>query len=370
MPEIASSVPEVCLSDTTLFFIVFALSLSITLSLLPLSMRLGRKYGITTKAGGRRQSEGDFKRISKLGGLALFVGFTLTVLIAQLLPVPRMDPYEVIRLTGLLLGSVIIFITGIFDDLYELPYLPLFSAQSIATAVAILFQIFIEFFNNPLTSQQTDAWPFIVTVALSYFWIMGMMNTVNWLDGMDGLAGGVAFIAGCMLFINSAFRVEPAQTSVSLLPLALMGASLGFLFYNFYPGKVQMGGSAFYMGYLLGTLSIIGGAKMAAILLVMGLPVMDVAWQIINRVRRGRNPAVGDRGHVHFRLQDMGMNQRQIVLIYYCFCAFFGILTLVTTSQLFKAIALGVMLTLVLIGFVFLSRFDQTDSDSSSASST
>jgi UDP-GlcNAc:undecaprenyl-phosphate GlcNAc-1-phosphate transferase len=186
-----------------------------------------------------------------------------------------------------------------------------------------------------------------------------MMNTVNWLDGLDGLAAGVALIAGTLLFINSAFEVHPPQTSVSLLPLALMGTSLGFLLYNFYPARIFMGGGASLLGFILGALSIIGGAKMAVILLVMGLPLLDAVWQVVNRVRRGKSPFSGDRGHVHFRLLDIGFSQRQIVLIYYGFCAFFGALTLIFESQLYKFIAFGVMALLVIAGFVFLLRAGQ-----------
>jgi UDP-GlcNAc:undecaprenyl-phosphate GlcNAc-1-phosphate transferase len=348
MPEIA------------LFVIVFALSLSVTLLLVPLAGWLGQRFGIVARAGGRRQNEGDKRRVSKLGGAAIYGGFTLTVLVAQFLPVPRLDPYEVVRLSGLLIGSTLMFVVGLLDDWLDLPALPQFFAQFLAAAVAIAFQIFIEFVNNPFTGNQTEPWPFIVTVALSFFWLVGMMNTVNWLDGLDGLAGGVAFIAGVMLFVNSAFRVEPAQTSVSLLPLALMGASLGFVLHNFYPARIFMGGGAPYLGFLLGALSIIGGAKMATILLVMGLPLLDAVWQVFQRVRQGRNPFVGDRGHIHFRLQDLGFSQRNIVLVYYSFCAFFGVLTLITTSQLFKFAALGTMLVLIMIGFVMLARLTTT----------
>ena len=165
-----------------------------------------------------------------------------------------------------------------------------FIGQSLGAAIAIAFQIFIEYFNNPLTGQQTAPWPFIVTVALSFFWLVGMMNTMNWLDGADGLAGGVTLIAGATLFINSAFRIEPAQTSVSLLHLALMGAALGFVLYNFFPARIIMGGGATFLGYVLGTLAIIGGAKMATILLVMGLPLVDSLWQVVNRLRQRRSP--------------------------------------------------------------------------------
>lgn len=355
------------MNSTLAFVIVFVLAITISLAITPLALYLGQRFQIVSTPGGRRQNEGDLRRVSKLGGLALFSSFTVAVIVAQFLPVPRFDPYEVIRLVGLLLGGTVIFIVGLLDDIFDFKALPQFLGQFLAAGIAITFQIFIEYFNNPLTGQETEPWPFLVTVILSFFWLVGMMNTVNFLDGLDGLAVGVAFIAGAMLFINSAFRVQPPQTSVSLLPLALMGASLGFLLYNFYPAQIFMGGGAVYLGYLLGTLSIIGGAKMATILLVMGLPLLDVAWQAVNRLVRGRSPFEGDRGHVHFRLLDMGFSQRQIVLIYYFFCAFFGLLTLVADSQPFKFIALGVMIILVLIGFLLLARSRrQIDSSASS----
>lgn len=338
------------------FVVVFILAFSTTIALVPVMIWLGERWGIIARAGGRRLTEGDLRGVSKLGGLAIFGGFMLAALAAQFLPVPRFDPYEVVRFTGLMLGSSFIMLVGFLDDRYELSPVVLGIAQIFAAGIAVAFQIFIEFLNNPLTGQQTEPWPYIVTVTLSMFWLGLMMNTVNFMDGLDGLAGGVAFIAGAMLFVNSAFVIEPAQVSVSLLPLALMGASLGFVMYNFYPARIFMGGGAVYLGYLLGCLSIIGGAKMATILLVMGLPLMDLAWQALNRLLHGRNPMQGDRGHVHFRLLDMGFSQRQIVLSYYGFCALFGILTLVTSSQLFKFIALGVMLALVGSGFALLTR--------------
>ena len=347
------------MAATGVFVIVFGLALSLALILTPVAIYLGRRFRITSMAGGRRLNEGDLRGVPKLGGIVLYGSFVTTVLLAQFLPVPRMDPYEIIRLSGLLIGCTLTFIVGLLDDLFEFKSFWLFIAQFLAAGIAIVFQIFIEFFNNPLTGQQTDAWPFAVTVTLTFFWLVGMMNTVNWLDGLDGLAAGVAFIAGTMLFINGAFQVEPAQTSVSLLPLALMGASLGFLLYNFYPARIFMGGGAFLLGYILSTLSIIGGAKMAAILLVMGLPLLDSVWQVVNRLAQGKSPFTGDRGHVHFRLLDMGFSQRQIVVTYYLFCAFFGVLTLVIESQLYKFIAFGVMALLVIIGFALLLRSDQ-----------
>jgi UDP-GlcNAc:undecaprenyl-phosphate/decaprenyl-phosphate GlcNAc-1-phosphate transferase len=335
------------------FIIVFFLAFSVSLALVPMAIGLGRRFGIVAVPGGRRRHQG---KISTLGGIAIFGGFTVAAIAAQFLPVPRFDPYEIIRLSGLILGGLVIFAVGILDDIYELNPVQIGVGQIIAAGIAVSAQIFIETINNPFTGQQTDLFPPVITVALSMFWLGIMMNTVNFMDGLDGLAAGVAFITGAMLFINSAFVLQPAQTSVSLLPLSLMGASLGFLLYNFNPARVFMGGGALYLGYLVGTLSIIGGAKMATVLLVMGLPLMDFTWQIVNRLRRGRNPMKGDRGHIHFRLQDVGYGQRLIVVVYYLFCACFGVLTLVTTSQLFKFIAFGVMVIMIIGGFFMVAR--------------
>ena len=355
------------------FVIVFNTALAATLLVVPLARFLSFRFGIISVPGGRRQEP---IAMPKLGGLAIFIGFMAGIIVAQMVAIERQDPNEIIRLSGLILGSIVIFILGVVDDIFDLSYLHVFAGQALTSAIAIGFQIFIEFFNNPLTGTQTDPWSPVVTVALTTFWLVLMMNTVNLLDGSDGLAGGVALIAGAILFLNSALRLEPPQTSVSLLPLALTGALLGFLIYNFYPARVYMGGSAWFLGYVLGSLSIIGGAKMATILLVMGLPLMDLGWQMVNRLRDGNNPFRGDRGHLHFRLLDSGMfSPRQIALTYYSICALFGFLTLFTTDRLFKFIAFTVMLICIAIGFAAVGRFtaqgdDYATSSTYSSSST
>jgi UDP-GlcNAc:undecaprenyl-phosphate/decaprenyl-phosphate GlcNAc-1-phosphate transferase len=338
------------------FGIVFITAFSITLFSIPVMITLGRRLSITAKAGGRRINQGDIRGVSKLGGLAVYLGFTTAVLVAQYVNIPRFDPGEIIRIVGLLAGGTVIIFVGVLDDMIELSPVQLGIGQILAAGVAVGFQIFIETINNPLTGQQTDPWPFIVTVTISMFWLGLMMNTINFMDGLDGLVGGTALIAGAMLFINSAFILNPAQQSVSLLPLALMGSATAFLCFNFYPAQIFLGGGAMYIGFTLGSLAIIGGAKMATILLVMGLPLMDLAWQVANRLRQGRNPMHGDRGHVHFRLLDIGFSQRQIVMIYYLFCACFGVLTLITASQLFKLIAFSTMVLLIMLGFLLVAR--------------
>ena len=190
--------------------------------------------------------------------------------------------------------------------------------------------------------------------ALTIFWFTGMMNTVNWLDGLDGLAAGVSAIVALFLAIH---MIREGQLSVALLPVALLGATVGFLPSNFHPAKTFMGSNgSYFLGWALAALSIMGGAKVATVLLAMGLPILDVAWLIYNRWRRGGKPGFNGRDHLHHRLLDIGFTQRQIVLGYYAFCAAFGGLALFLESRLYKVIALGVLGAAALTVFVWASR--------------
>lgn len=347
------------------FALVFGVAFGLSLVLTPLSIRLSQRWDVLAVPGGRRQHT---QPIGKLGGLAMVIAFIVAVIVAQFTPIESTDSNEIIRLTGLILGSIFITAVGIFDDRYELSALHLYIAQILTAAIAILFLIFIEGFNNPLTGSTANGWPYWVTVVFSLFWLGFMMNTVNFLDGLDGLAAGVTAIASLLIFIHATFQLN--QVSVGLLPLALLGATLGFLIFNFYPSKIFMGSGAYFLGYALGTLSIIGGAKMATILLVMGLPLIDVGWQIVNRLSRGKNPMLGDRGHLHFRLVDMGYSQRKIVLGYYAFSLLFGGIALITTSRLFKFLSLLVM-GIILIGtFTLVSWRSSQESTQSLAENT
>lgn len=349
------------------FAFIFLLAFIIALVLTPLARHLGERWGLVAVPGGRRHHD---RPVPRIGGLPVYLAFTAAVLVSQLLivdpaqpiaypafQVPRFDPKETIRLVGLLGGGTFIFLFGLFDDWRELPPLPQYIAQLVAAAIAILFLIFIEYVNNPFSGQPTPTFNRWITIIVTLFWLGLMMNTVNWLDGVDGLAPGVVAIACIVLFVNAAFRLDPPQTSVALLPVALLGALLGFLPYNFAPARIHLGSGAYFLGFTLGALSIIGGAKMAAVLLVMGLPLLDVAWQIVSRLSRGQNPAHGDRGHLHFRLIDLGLSSRQIVIGYYIFSAVFGGLTLLISSRLYKLIALIVLVLLGVAGFILVIRY-------------
>jgi UDP-GlcNAc:undecaprenyl-phosphate GlcNAc-1-phosphate transferase len=335
-----------------IYVIVFLTAFILALAVSPLSIRLGLAWGLTAQPGGRRLHQGQ---ISRLGGLALFVGFMGAGLLVFGLNArygwPEIGPEDRKLLTGVLLGSVVIFAVGLWDDWRELPARPQFVAQFVVALIAIGFDIFIERATLPVIGY-IDKFPGWLTYPLTVFWIMGMINTVNWLDGLDGLAAGVTAIAS-LLFTIHAYSL--GQTTVALFPLALAAACLGFLPFNFSPARVFMGGGSLFLGFALASLSILAPAKVATALLVLGIPIVDVAWVIWRRWRQG-NPTEAGRDHLHHRLLDLGLSQRQIVSLYYLFCTAFGLLALLIEVRLYKLVAMGVMAGLTVGVLWWLAR--------------
>ncbi len=327
------------------YLAVFTAAFLLAMICTPIAGRLGHHLGWVDRPDGRRQHQGD---IPRLGGIALYVAFVGALLLSLALPAawlpPRLDPKELTRLAGLLVGTTFVFIAGLADDRYELSPAAQLAVQVVAGLIAVAFIIHIKHVNNPFTSRLffgPEGFPTPIVWALTLLWFAGMMNTVNWLDGLDGLAAGVAAIL-CTILALHMFR--EGQHSVVVQPLALLGAVLGFLPFNFHPARVFMGSAGSYvLGFALAALGIIGGAKMATVLLVMGLPILDVAWLIWRRWRQGRSPSQGARDHLHFRLVDKGLGQRAIVVGYYAFSAGFGALALVIGPRVYKLMALALL---------------------------
>jgi UDP-N-acetylmuramyl pentapeptide phosphotransferase/UDP-N-acetylglucosamine-1-phosphate transferase len=173
---------------------------------------------------------------------------------------------------------------------------------------------------------------------------------MNWLDTMDGLAGGVGVIASVILFLVS---ISLRQSTISLLPLALAGACLGFMPYNFNPARVFMGTTgSMFIGYALGVISIIGGAKIASTMLVLGVPVLDAIFVILQRSLAGRSPwRGGDNAHLVHKLLGVGLSQRAIALLVYAICALFGWLatSLIRTEKFYAFGALAVVLVSLVV---------------------
>lgn len=336
------------------YLLVFAAAFCLSLLVTPLAARLGQRWKMFDVPGGRRQHTGV---VPRTGGIALYIAFLLAALLAaflgQGLPAPEgPDPKEFLRIAAILLGSTFMFLVGLTDDRHELKPRAQLLAQLVAGVIAVAGLVFIERVRNPFTDRLIIL-PWFWTVLITMVWVSGMVNTVNFLDGVDGLAASVAAVVAAVLFID---MLQAGQYSVSLLPLALLGSTLGFLPANFYPAKVFMGSSgSFFLGYALATVSIAAGPRLAMMLLLLLLPIIDVGWLILVRLRRAGTFVHGDRRHLHFRLLDLGLSQRQIVLAYSSISAAFGLLALSVSSRLFKLGALVVLGGAIFIGLAVVA---------------
>lgn len=321
------------------------------------------------------------KPIPRLGGLAIFASFVC----ASLLFYAPGSSNEMLIFWLLLAASALIVLVHFYDDVVGLKPLPKIIAQTVAVLIILgpwdgLFHGILLFtFNNPLgrsvmqpglpwylqptfilfihpvSASQLPVITFaaIPAVLLTWFWIVGMMNTVNWIDGMDGLATGVVGIAGLFITLIS-FILH--QQSIAILAAIFTGAVLGFLPHNWNPAKIIMGDSgAMFLGLGLAVLSIMGGAKLALALMVLGVPILDVAIVIINRIRRGQSPTHYDKTHLHHRLMATGLSVRQICYMIYGLSLLFGLLALSVSgsnySHLYKLVGLG-LVGVAMIGLV------------------
>ena len=318
----------------------------------PLALRVALRVGAVDRPAPHHA--GALK--PRLGGIALYLAFGLAIL----LPWPWVADRtveEARRVIGLLLGATVLVVVGAVDDRKDLSAWPQLVAQVLAAVIALLFGIRINQVPNPFGSNlEASVWllPPGVNELVTVVWLIGAVNAINFVDGLDGLAAGVAVIGAAVLFLHSS---QLGQYSVALLPLALAGASLGFLRYNLTPARITLGTSgALFLGFALASQAVIGGTKAATALLVLGLPLLDAAFIVVRRLLQGHAPWRGDRTHLHHRLQQAGLSERQVVLLFYGFSLAAGALALLLSSRLFKLYALGGLTVLVVVALVLLAR--------------
>jgi UDP-GlcNAc:undecaprenyl-phosphate GlcNAc-1-phosphate transferase len=289
------------------------LALVLALVLTPLWMRLAPRIGAVDRPRGRHQHR---KPTPTAGGAAIFLAVWLAALPFLDRPLPG-------PMIGLLVATALLVLLNIRDDIEGLPPLGRLTAQVIIAIVAYTWGLRIEMVSNPW--GLLGASPYVqlgwLSAPLTVFWIVLVTNALNWLDGLDGLAAGTAGISALTLALMS-FRLPSAD--VGIVAAAVAGACLGFLRYNFYPARVFMGDTgAMFLGFTLAALSVSGALKMPTAatillpLLVLGVPVFDSTAAIVKRVASGRNPMEGDRNHIHHRLVDRGLSDRQAVLVIY-----------------------------------------------------
>ena len=271
--------------------------------------------------------------IPRMGGMAIFLGFIISVLLFANITT---------QVQGILIGAVIIVATGVVDDIIQMKWYFKLGAQILAAVIAIAHGVVIQGLMNPnvFSPHETLVTIGIISIPITLFWIVGITNAVNLIDGLDGLACGVSAISSVTMLVVALMVSEP---NVALILAALAGGCLGFIPYNLNPAKIFMGDTgALLLGYILATVSILGLFKFYAVItflvpvLALALPLFDTLFAIIRRLLRGQNPMTPDRGHLHHRLIDHGLSQKQAVAVLYSLSAMLGLTAVVicTTGKL------------------------------------
>jgi UDP-GlcNAc:undecaprenyl-phosphate GlcNAc-1-phosphate transferase len=346
----------------------FMLALGLSFLLTALIERLSRRLGWLDQPSERRVHSVP---VPRLGGVAIFLAFLITALLVYW---PD-DRHETLVYIGFLPAALFITAVMAYDDVRGLPPGIKLGLQTVTVVILILPGLLfgtvqdhgaiISYVNNPLKiahllNSATLEIPLLLALPFTWFWTVGMMNTINFVDGLDGLAGGITMIASIILMVVS---VLLGQYLVAVLCGIFAGSVLGFLPHNWHPAKIFMGDSgAMFLGLTIAVLANIGGAKVATVLLLLGIPVLDVALVILQRLRGGRAAMHYDMRHLHHKLLESGFSQRQIVLLYYSLTGFFGLLALLAlilpdalplaSSISIEGASLGHLVGLVLVGLV------------------
>ncbi|MFA4845882.1 MAG: MraY family glycosyltransferase [Patescibacteria group bacterium] len=331
--------------------LAFILSFLLTV----LVRRIALVGGIVDKPSASRKIHA--RPVARLGGIAIFISVS-AVMIGILAGSDALTSGEITlwHYIGVLLGGLILMIGGYLDDRFDLPAHTTIVAPILAALTSIAFGIEVDKLTNPfggvviLESWQSDI--------LVFVWLMLVMYTTKFLDGLDGLATSVTSVGAIMILLLS-LTTAYFQPDVALLSAVTIGAYLGFLFWNVHPASIFLGeGGSTFVGFMLGILAVISGGKVATALLVLGIPLLDVVWVITRRFREGGicRVFVGDKKHLHHRLLALGWGQTRIVILYVAVASAFGVSALFLQSRQ-KLVALIVLsLVMILTALFFVQK--------------
>lgn len=324
------------------YVVPFIIALVVSYILTPGVKKVAIKVGAVDRPNARKVHT---HVIPRLGGLAIYIGFMAAVLFC----VPLHH-----ELIGMLLGCTAIVAIGIWDDICNIPARVKLVGQIAAACIPVAFGIQIEWLTNPF--GDILVLPEVIAIPVTIFWIIGFTNTVNLIDGLDGLAAGVAFIASISMFL---LAVNLNQFLPALIIVSMAGAALGFLQYNFNPAKIFMGDTgSMLLGYTLAVSAVLGLVKTAATvalvvpIIALGLPILDTTFAIIRRRMSGVPIFQPDKGHLHHRLLALGMTQKQAVLIMYFVSMILGIVALFVANVSYQ---MGIVTVLVVLAVIIYS---------------
>lgn len=331
-----------------LYIYGFLMSMVLAYLVTPFVMKLAWKVGAIDMPGDARRVHK--KPMPRLGGLAIYIAFIVAGLATL--------PFRQASVKGMFLGATVIVVVGIIDDIYNLPAKAKLLGQIAAAVILVIYGIKVQLITNPLGGM------FILgklAIPATLFWVVGITNTLNFIDGLDGLAAGVAAIAAfTMMLVNLSLE----QTNGALVMALLAGAAIGFLPYNFNPAKIFMGDTgAMFLGFVLAAQAIEGAVKSATAIalivpiLTLGLPIFDTAYAIFRRFVNGKPLMQADKGHVHHRLLAIGLSQKQAVLYMYVISISLGICSVVLARIGIKqaVIALALVISMLLISVRYLN---------------
>lgn len=310
--------------------------------LTPLVKRLAYRIGAVDKPNYRKVHDHVMPR---LGGLAIFIAFLIGIVVAQ-----PMDK----SMIAILIGSFVIIVTGVLDDMLEISPKAKLIGQTIAAAIVIFFGgVQIDFINLPFGGKLDFGY---LSIPLTLIWIIGITNAINLIDGLDGLAAGVSTIAlitlATMAFIMS-------DMFVLVMALILAASTCGFLFYNFHPAKIFMGDTgALFLGFMISVLALLGFKNVTFVSLVipivmLGVPISDTFFAIVRRLLNKQPPFSPDKSHLHHRLMSIGFTHRQTVLLIYGIATMFGLAAIIfSMAKLWGAILLIAVILIAIELFV------------------
>jgi UDP-GlcNAc:undecaprenyl-phosphate GlcNAc-1-phosphate transferase len=314
--------------DVGLFFPAILPALvaaAVVLAAVPLVRRLAVRLGAVDYPEERRIHRTP---VARLGGLALLIGFAAGAVVAR---------PPALHVGGLVLSAAVLTVVVAYDDLRGMsPGLKLIAQVGVALLAAVAFQIKID-----SVSLHALGW---LAVPLTVFWLVAMQNTVNFLDGVDGLAAGVVAIVAAALLLAAINVQKPEQVA---LAGALVGVCLGFLVFNRYPARIFMGDSgSHFLGFTLGGIAILAVAKAPVVFgllvpaLALALPIADTGWAILRRRRQGVSVARPDAAHLHHRLLGLGLSQPETATVFYLATAVFSAISLTVYGHHKKILAI------------------------------
>jgi UDP-GlcNAc:undecaprenyl-phosphate GlcNAc-1-phosphate transferase len=316
-----------------IYIIGFIAALALALALTPLVKKFAVKVGAVDVPNARKVHT---RIMPRLGGLGIFLAFILTTLaLLPFIPEGVLTSRDTNYIAAFLIGGAMIVVIGALDDRFDLNAKLKFLVQiGIACIVVFGFDIRVDFVDIPFMDAYSslETW---ISVPLTIFWIVGVTNAINLIDGLDGLAAGVSGIAIGTIFVMSMLM---GNVPVALLCLVLLGSIIGFLFFNFHPAKIFMGDTgSLFLGFCLALLSLLGYKQIAVVsfitpLIIIGVPLSDTFFAIVRRKLQKKPIFSPDKGHLHHCLRELGFSHRQTVLIIYGIAAFFGVLAVIQTS--------------------------------------